>query len=70
MINEDVNQNQTWYCPLGHTFTGLHVDFVPEDHHPLGSAVQTVFDPTHCLLIQPILQQLLYEDIMGLSLSP
>ena len=31
------------------------------DHHPLGLAVEPVFNPPHCLLIQPILHQLLYE---------
>ncbi|KAK4829074.1 hypothetical protein QYF61_002018 [Mycteria americana] len=35
------------------------------DHHPLGLAIQPVFNPPHCLLIQPILHQLLYEDLMG-----
>lgn len=31
------------------------------DHHPLGPAVQPLFNPPHHLLNQPIYQQLVYE---------
>ena len=34
------------------------------DHQPLGLAVQLVFNALHCLIIQLILQQLVYEDVM------
>ncbi|KAK4832345.1 hypothetical protein QYF61_021874 [Mycteria americana] len=39
------------------------------DHHPLGLDVQPVFNSPHCLLMQPILHQLLYEDLMGDSVK-
>lgn len=35
------------------------------DHTPLGGAVQAVFSPPRCLLIQPVLHQLLYQHLRG-----
>lgn len=32
--------------------------------HPLSSAIQTIFSPPHCLLIQHILHELLHEVLM------
>jgi len=36
----------------------------PADHYPLGLAILPLFKPPHCLLIQPVHQQFLYEDVM------
>lgn len=41
---------------------GLQLDFVPS---PLTGPGHSVFSPPHCLFIQPILYQLLCEDLMG-----
>lgn len=52
---------------------GLQVDFVPEHHQPLGPAVQTVINPPHCLLIQPISKNLsmriLWDSVFSDSLK-
>lgn len=44
------------YCP--------QTLFCTADYHTLNFSAQTVFNPPHYLLIQPILHQLLYEDLM------
>jgi len=48
--------------------TGMQLDLVPLIT-PLRAPVQTVFNPPHHLLIQPIHQQVLYEDLMGDSVK-
>lgn len=51
--------------PWGKTlFSGFQLDFVPLIA-ALRSTIQPVFTPPHCLLIWPILHQLLYEDFIG-----
>lgn len=45
-------------APLGYTDAA-------SDHHLLGLAFQAVFNLFHCLLIKQVLQQVLYEDLMG-----
>ncbi|KAK4816399.1 hypothetical protein QYF61_016716 [Mycteria americana] len=62
IINEDVKQDWTHYWPPARLCT--------TDHHPVnGLAIQPVLSPPHCLLIQPILYQLLYKDLMGDSVK-
>lgn len=46
-----------WSTPL---VIGLPLDFVS-----LNPSVQSVSNPLHCLLIQPILHQCLYENLVG-----
>lgn len=58
------------YQPLGCTTSdwppvGLHAS----DDNLLGPAVQLTFSSSHCPLIQPVLHQLVCEDVMGDSVN-
>lgn len=70
-INEVVKQQWHKYWPLGYITsywptTRLH----STDHHPLGLAIEPVFNPPRCLLIQTITDQLLYEILWETELKP
>lgn len=56
IITEDSKRDWTLYWAWGLYAT---------TYYPLVPVIQAVFNPPHCLLIQPILLQLLYEDILG-----
>lgn len=43
--------------------------FCVADHNPLSLISQSVSNPPHCLLIQPVHQQFVYEDVMGYSVK-
>lgn len=59
--------------PLGRsTRSWSHTSLHATDHrrqtagrYPLGLAIQSVFGPPHCPLIQPVLLHLFREDVMG-----
>ncbi|KAK4806786.1 hypothetical protein QYF61_005582 [Mycteria americana] len=55
IINEEVKHYWPQYRPLGYTSSDLPpTALCATDHHPLGPAIQPIFNPPHCLLIQPI----------------
>jgi len=60
MLNRTGPSIDPWGTPL---VTGLQLH--ASDHYPPGPSIQPVYNPPHCLLIQPTLHQLVYEDLMG-----
>ena len=66
IIDKDVKWDRIYYLSMGYsTSYWLSTILCTTDHYPQG--IWTFFDSSHCLFIQPILQQLLYEDLMGLN---
>ena len=51
--------------PWGTMLVLLPTRHCATDHQALGPAIQPVFSPPHCLLIQPISHQLLYKKFTG-----
>lgn len=62
-IGQSINP---WSTPL---ITGLQLDFDPLTTTLWGPVIQPDFNPPPCLLIQPILLQLLYDKLVGHSVE-
>ena len=66
IINEDTEQYGTQNRPLGYNTTyWLPTRLCTTDHQPLSSSIHPVFNPIPCLLIQPTLHRLIYENLMS-----
>lgn len=63
VFNDEVKKDWTSYRAL--EYSGLYwlsLRLGTTDHCPLGPAVQPIFDPLCCVVIQPILQQLIFVN--------
>lgn len=66
MLRKMLNRTGPSIGPWGTLLiTSVKLAFAQLTTYPLGLSVQLVFNSPHYLLIQLVLQQLFYEDLMG-----